>query len=92
MINVGKQQLKPPECLNRMEFFENCFVQLSNLKRASQNSKKDYKSDGKGFIHYSATGSKISDTIDNDTERDYFMDSNEALTYGIVDKILKKAS
>ena len=42
MINVGKQQLKPPECLNRMEFFENCFVQLSNLKRASQNSKKDY--------------------------------------------------
>ena len=32
------------------------------------------------------------DTIDNDTERDYFMDSDEALNYGIVDKILKKAS
>lgn len=32
------------------------------------------------------------DVIDNDTERDYFMDSNEALEYGIVDKILEKAS
>lgn len=32
------------------------------------------------------------DTIDNDTERDYFMDSDEALNYGIVDKVLKKAS
>lgn len=29
-------------------------------------------------------------TIDNDTERDYFMDSMEALNYGIVDKILEK--
>ena len=28
--------------------------------------------------------------IENDTERDYFMDSNEALEYGIIDKILKK--
>lgn len=37
------------------------------------------------------TGKDI-DTIDNDTERDYFMDSDEALNYGIVDKILKKAS
>ena len=27
--------------------------------------------------------------IENDTERDYFMDSNEALEYGIIDKILK---
>ncbi len=27
--------------------------------------------------------------INNDTERDYFMDSDEALDYGIVDKILK---
>lgn len=27
-------------------------------------------------------------TIENDTERDYFMDSNEALDYGIVDEIL----
>ena len=26
--------------------------------------------------------------IKNDTERDYFMDSNEALNYGIIDKIL----
>ena len=34
------------------------------------------------------TGKDI-DTIDNDTERDYFMDSDEALDYGIVDKILK---
>ena len=34
------------------------------------------------------TGKDIS-VIDNDTERDYFMDSNEALEYGIVDKILK---
>ena len=31
-------------------------------------------------------------TIDSDTERDYFMDSSEALNYGIVDKILKKSS
>ena len=37
------------------------------------------------------TGKDIN-TIDSDTERDYFMDSNEALDYGIVDKILKKAS
>ncbi len=27
--------------------------------------------------------------IENDTERDYFMDSDEALEYGIIDKILK---
>ena len=37
--------------------------------------------------------SKVTDkdleTINNDTERDYFMDSDEALNYGIVDKILK---
>lgn len=33
------------------------------------------------------TGKDI-DTINKDTERDYFMDSNEALEYGIVDKIL----
>lgn len=37
------------------------------------------------------TGKDIN-IIDNDTERDYFMDSDEALNYGIVDKILKKAS
>ena len=30
-------------------------------------------------------------TITNDTERDYFLDSKEALKYGIVDKILKKS-
>ena len=35
------------------------------------------------------TGKDIT-TIDNDTERDYFMDSMEALNYGIVDKILKQ--
>lgn len=29
-------------------------------------------------------------TIENDTERDYFMDSNEALEYGIIDEILEK--
>lgn len=34
------------------------------------------------------TGKDI-DTINNDTERDYFMDSKEALEYGLVDKILK---
>ena len=37
------------------------------------------------------TGKDI-DSMDNDTERDYFMDSDEALNYGIVDKVLKKAS
>lgn len=35
------------------------------------------------------TGKDI-DIINNDTERDFFMDSNEALEYGIVDKVLKK--
>lgn len=35
-----------------------------------------------------ATGKDL-ETINNDTERDYFMDSDEALDYGIVDKILK---
>ena len=28
--------------------------------------------------------------IENDTERDHFLDANEALNYGIVDKILQK--
>ena len=28
--------------------------------------------------------------IENDTERDYFLDANEALNYGIIDKIIKK--
>lgn len=28
--------------------------------------------------------------VENDTERDYFMDSNEALEYGIIDEVLKK--
>ena len=28
--------------------------------------------------------------IETDTERDYFMDADEALSYGIVDKILWK--
>lgn len=37
------------------------------------------------------TGKDI-EVINNDTERDYFMDSEEALKYGIVDKILKKSS
>ena len=27
--------------------------------------------------------------IEKDTERDYFMDSNEALEYGIIDEVLK---
>ena len=27
-----------------------------------------------------------------DTERDYFMDANEALEYGIIDKVIKKAA
>lgn len=36
-----------------------------------------------------ATGKSI-DVIDNDTERDNFMDSKEALKYGLVDKVLEK--
>ena len=36
------------------------------------------------------TGKSI-EIIDTDTERDYFMNSDEALNYGIVDKILKKS-
>lgn len=35
---------------------------------------------------------KSLNVINMDTERDYFMDSEEALNYGIVDKILKKNS
>ena len=34
------------------------------------------------------TGQKLS-TIEKDTDRDFFMDANEAVKYGIVDKILK---
>lgn len=30
--------------------------------------------------------------IKKDTERDYFMDANEALQYGIIDKVIKKAA
>ena len=37
----------------------------------------------------SETTGKNLEIIDKDTERDYFMDSEEALNYGIVDKILK---
>ena len=29
-------------------------------------------------------------TIEQDTERDHFLDANEALNYGIVDKIIEK--
>lgn len=35
------------------------------------------------------TNQKI-ETIQKDTERDHFMDSEEALKYGIIDKIIKK--
>lgn len=38
-----------------------------------------------------STGKDI-EIINNDTERDFFMDSTEAVNYGIVDKILKKSS
>lgn len=34
------------------------------------------------------TGQKLS-TIEKDTDRDFFMDANEAVKYGIVDKVLK---
>jgi len=36
----------------------------------------------------SNNNNKDFDTVTKDTERDYFMDSNEALEYGIVDKII----
>ena len=35
------------------------------------------------------TGKDIK-TIEKDTERDYFLDSNEALKYGLIDKIIQK--
>ena len=35
----------------------------------------------------SNTGKDIS-IIEHDTERDYFLDSDEALNYGLIDKIL----
>ena len=34
--------------------------------------------------------SKDLEKIENDTERDYFMDADEALEYGIIDEVLKK--
>ena len=37
----------------------------------------------------SNTGKNIK-KIEKDTERDYFLDSNEALEYGIIDEVLKK--
>ena len=37
----------------------------------------------------SNTGKEL-EKIENDTERDYFMDSNEALEHGIIDEILKR--
>ena len=40
------------------------------------------------MILSNVTGKEL-EVINNDTERDYFMDSTEALDYGIVDKILK---
>lgn len=40
------------------------------------------------FVLSKATGKDL-ETITNDTERDYFMDSYEAVDYGLVDKILK---
>ena len=36
--------------------------------------------------------SKPYNKIKKDTERDYFMDANEALEYGIIDKVIKKAA
>jgi len=35
----------------------------------------------------SNTGKPL-EKVENDTERDYFMDAEEALEYGIIDKIL----
>ena len=29
-------------------------------------------------------------TIENDTERDHYLDAEEALEYGLIDKIIKK--
>ena len=40
------------------------------------------------MILSNVTGKEL-EIINNDTERDYFMNSDEALDYGIVDKILK---
>lgn len=40
------------------------------------------------MIFSKVTGKEL-EIINNDTERDYFMNSDEALDYGIVDKILK---
>ena len=37
----------------------------------------------------SNTGQKL-EVIERDTERDYFLDSYEALKYGLVDKVMKK--
>ena len=37
------------------------------------------------------TGQELS-KIENDTERDYFLSSSEALEYGIIDKVIEKSS
>lgn len=41
------------------------------------------------MILASNTGKSLK-KIEKDTERDYFLDSNEALEYGIIDEVLKK--
>ena len=59
------------------------------LERAQRSLSRKYENYKKlNKILAEVTGKDIT-TIDNDTERDYFMDSIEALNYGIVDKILK---
>ena len=42
----------------------------------------------KGILDFISNYYMISEIIEKDTERDNFMDSNEALKYGIIDKIL----
>ena len=37
------------------------------------------------------TGQKL-EKVENDTERDYFLDPTEALEYGLIDKVLEKKS
>ena len=41
-----------------------------------------------GLESFGAAGPDIDDTLMKDTERDHWMTAEEALNYGIVDKIL----
>lgn len=61
--------------------------QATEIKIAAERILKLKK--GLNMILANNTGKSLR-KIEKDTERDYFLDSSEALKYGIIDKVLKK--